>query len=38
MAGGRSGYNLYLVAFKQRKPDEEMKKIVLPFMPNAKFT
>ena len=38
MAGGRKGYNIYLVAFKQRKPDEEIKKIVLPFIPNAKFT
>ena len=38
MAGGRRGYNLYLVAFKQRKPDEEIKKIVLQFIPNAKFT
>ncbi len=38
MAGGRSGYNLYLVAFKQRKPDEEIKKIVSQFIPNAKFT
>ncbi|MDP6250150.1 MAG: methyltransferase domain-containing protein [Candidatus Pacebacteria bacterium] len=38
MAGGRRGYNLYLVAFKQRKPDEEIKKIVSQFIPNAKFT
>jgi SAM-dependent methyltransferase len=38
MAGGRRGYNLYLVAFKQRKPDDEIKKIVLQFIPNAKFT
>ena len=38
MAGGRKGYNLYLVAFKQRKPDEEIKKIVSQFIPNAKFT
>ena len=37
MAGGRKGYNLYLVAFKQRKPDEEIKKIVSQFIPNAKF-
>jgi|ETNmetMinimDraft_33_1059910.scaffolds.fasta_scaffold40076_2 SAM-dependent methyltransferase len=38
MAGGRRGYNLYLVAFKQRKPDEEIKKIVSQLIPNAKFT
>ena len=38
MAGGRKGYNIYLVAFKQRKPDEEIKKIVSQFIPNAKFT
>ena len=38
MAGGRKGYNLYLVAFKQRKPDVEIKKIVSQFIPNAKFT
>jgi len=38
IAGGRKGYNIYLVAFKQRKPDEEIKKIVLQFIPNAKFT
>ena len=36
--GGKSEYNLYLVAFKQRKPDEEIKKIVSQFIPNAKFT
>ncbi len=37
--GGKKGnWNLWIVAFKQKKSHEEMKKIVLPFMPNAKFT
>ncbi len=37
--GGKKGnWELWIVAFKQKKSHEEMKKIVLPFMPNAKFT
>ena len=38
--GGRrpDACDLYLVAFKQRKPDEELKKIVSQLIPNAKFT
>ena len=31
-------YELWLVAFKQKKPDEEIRKIAMPFIPNAKFT
>ena len=38
--GGRrpEDYELWLVAFKQKKPDEEIKKIALPFIPESKFT
>jgi len=36
--GGKKGnWNLWIVAFKQKKLYEEMKKIVLPFIPNVKF-
>ncbi len=37
--GGRSqrGWELTIVAFKQKKPDEEIRKIVLQFIPNVKF-
>ena len=32
-------YELWLVAFKQKnKPDDELKKIALPFIPESKFT
>ncbi len=35
--GGRrpTDYELWVVAFKQEKPDEEIKKIALPFIPDA---
>ena len=38
--GGRrpAAWDLFIVAFKQKKPDEEIKKIAFPFIPNAKFT
>ena len=38
--GGRrpAAWDLFIVAFKQEKSDEEIKKISLPFLPNAKFT
>ena len=38
--GGRrpAYYELWLVAFKQEKPDEELRKLAMPFIPNAKFT
>jgi len=38
--GGRrpADYELWIVAFKQKKPDEEIKKIALPFIPESKFT
>ena len=36
--GGRSGTcSLYLVAFKQEKSEEEVKKIAVPFLPGAQF-
>ena len=36
--GGRSGVcSLYLVAFKQKKSEEEVKKIAIPFLPGAQF-
>ena len=36
--GGRSGTcSLYLVAFKQKKSEEEVKKIAIPFLPGPKF-
>ena len=37
--GGRrpEGYDLYLVAFKQKKSEEEVKKIALPFLPGLQF-
>ncbi len=36
--GGRSGTcSLYLVAFKQKKSEEEVKKIAVPFLPGAQF-
>ena len=36
--GGRSGVcSLYLVAFKQNKSEEEVKKIAIPFLPNPQF-
>ena len=36
--GGRSGVcSLYLVAFKQKKSEEEVKKIAIPFLPNPQF-
>ena len=36
--GGRSGVcSLYLVAFKQKKSEEEVKKIALPFLPGLQF-
>jgi len=36
--GGRSGAcSLYLVAFKQKKSEEEVKKIAIPFLPNPQF-
>ena len=36
--GGRSGTcSLYLVAFKQKKSEEEVKKIAAPFIPGAQF-
>ena len=31
--GGRFPYDLFLVAFKQKKPEEEIKKIANPFFP-----
>ena len=36
--GGRRIWELWIVAFKQKKPEEEMKKIATPFIPNGKFT
>ena len=38
--GGRrpADYELWLVAFKQKKPDEEIKNIALPFIPESKYT
>ncbi len=37
--GGKKGnWDLCIVAFKQKKSHEEMKKIVSQFIPNAKFT
>ena len=38
--GGRrpETWDLWIVAFKQKKPEEEMRKIAMPFIPNAKFT
>ena len=38
--GGRrpDACDLFLVAFKQKKPDEEIKKMALPFIPESKFT
>ena len=38
--GGRRplDYELWLVAFKQKKPDEEIRKMALPFIPESKFT
>ena len=36
--GGRSGVcSLYLVAFKQKKSEEEVKKIAIPFIPGVQF-
>ena len=36
--GGRSGVcSLYLVAFKQKKSEEEVKKIAVPFLPGPQF-
>ena len=36
--GGRSGVcSLYLVAFKQKISEEEVKKIAIPFLPGAQF-
>ena len=37
--GGRrpEALDLFLVAFKQEKPDEETRKIALPFIPEAKY-
>jgi len=36
--GGRrpEGFDLYLVAFKQKKSDEELTKIATPFLPNPR--
>jgi SAM-dependent methyltransferase len=38
--GGRrlETFDLWIVAFKQKKPEEEIRKIALPFIPNAKLT
>ena len=38
--GGRrpETWELWFVAFKQKKPEEELRKIATPFIPNAKFT
>ena len=38
--GGRrpETWALWIVAFKQKKPEEEIRKIAMPFIPNAKFT
>ena len=38
--GGRrpETWGLWIVAFKQKKPEEEIRKIAMPFIPNAKFT
>jgi len=38
--GGRrlETFDLCIVAFKQKKPEEEIRKIALPFIPNAKLT
>ena len=38
--GGRrpETWDLWIVAFKQKKPEEEIRKIAMPFIPNAKFT
>ena len=38
--GGRrlETWELWIVAFKQKKPEEEIRKIAMPFIPNAKFT
>ena len=38
--GGRrpETWELWIVAFKQKKPEEEIRKIATPFIPNAKFT
>ena len=38
--GGRRplDYELWLVAFKQKKPDEEIRKMALPFIPESQFT
>ena len=37
--GGRrpDAFDLYLVAFKQRKPDNELKKIATNFLPQARY-
>ena len=37
--GGRrpEAFDLYLVAFKQKKSEEEVKKIAVPFIPGAQF-
>ena len=37
--GGRRplGCDLFLVAFKQKKSEEEVKKIAIPFLPNPQF-
>ena len=38
--GGRrpETWELWIVAFKQKKSEEEIRKIAMPFIPNAKFT
>ena len=38
--GGRrpDAFDLYLVAFKQRKSDEELKKIAMNFLPQARYS
>ena len=38
--GGRrpETWELWIVGFKQKKPEEEIRKIAMPFIPNAKFT
>ena len=35
--GKRVAFALYLVAFKQKKSEEEVKKIAIPFLPGAQF-
>ena len=35
--GKRIAFALYLVAFKQKKSEEEVKKIAIPFLPGAQF-